>query len=115
MTQLRISVKILGELAQPYFCPRCFWLKMKASNKLPFQIFPGLFSSIDSYTKHVVHGWIDELGAPAWLDGVGEIVGYINPPMHHSFQMVIEKYPLVDNFRTIQWPRPEVLEALYAR
>ena len=85
---------------------------MKTGNKLPFQILPGIFSSIDSYTKHVVHGWINELGAPAWLDGVGEIVGYINPPAHHTFQMVIEKYPSVDAFRTFEWPRASDLDEL---
>ena len=52
---LRISAKNLGELALPDFCPRCFWLKLKAHNRLPFQIFPGIFSSSDAYTKRVVH------------------------------------------------------------
>jgi len=52
---LRISDKNLGALALPDFCPRCFWIKMKTGNKLPFQIFPGIFSSIDAYTKHVVY------------------------------------------------------------
>lgn len=44
MTELRISAKTLGELACADFCSRCFWLKAKAK-KLPFQIFPGIFSS----------------------------------------------------------------------
>jgi len=55
---LRISDKNLGALALPDFCPRCFWLKTKARNKLPFQIFTGIFSSIDAYTKRVVHAWV---------------------------------------------------------
>ena len=59
---LRISAKNLGALALPGFCPRCFWLKLKAQNRLPFQIFPGIFSSIDAYTKRVVHAWIDQNG-----------------------------------------------------
>ncbi len=54
MTKLRISAKTLGELALPGFCLRCFWLKLHA-RQLPFQIFPGIFSSIDAYTKRVVH------------------------------------------------------------
>jgi hypothetical protein len=53
-TQIRISAKNLGELAMPSFCPRCFWLKLRLNNRLPFQIFPGIFSSIDSYTKTIV-------------------------------------------------------------
>jgi len=42
--QIQISAKNLGELAMPSFCPRCFWLKRRLSNKLPFQIFPGIFN-----------------------------------------------------------------------
>lgn len=95
MSQLRISAKNLGAMSLAEFCPRCFWLKMKTGNKLPFQIFPGIFSSIDAYTKRVVHSWIDELGAPAWLDGIGSITGYIDPPSFHTFQMVIEKYDIL--------------------
>ena len=94
--QLRISAKILGELAQPWFCPRCFWLKMKTGNKLPFQIFPGIFSSIDAYTKRVVHGWFDDLAeAPLWLRDIGNIVGYIDPPHWSRFQMRIEKHDIL--------------------
>jgi len=80
MTQLRISAKNLGAMLLPEFCPRCFWFKLKTGNKLPFQIFPGIFSSIDAYTKRVVHGWIDELGAPAWLDEIGSITGTLIRP-----------------------------------
>jgi hypothetical protein len=53
--QIRISAKNLGELALHNYCPRCFWLKLKLNNRLPFQIFPGIFSAIDSYTKDVIH------------------------------------------------------------
>jgi len=54
MTKLRISAKTLGELAFPDFCPHCFWLKLRV-RRLPFQIFPGIFSAIDAYTRHAVH------------------------------------------------------------
>ena len=53
-SSLRTSAKNLGELALPDSCPRCFWLKLRA-RQLPFQIFPGIFSSIDAYTKRVAH------------------------------------------------------------
>jgi hypothetical protein len=70
---LRISAKNLGALALPDFCPRCFWLKSR-TKVLPFQIFPGIFSSIDSYTKRVVHAWIDANGnAPFGLRRRGQI------------------------------------------
>ena len=54
-SDLRISAKNLGAFALPGFCPRCFWLQLRVENRLPFQIFPGIFSSIDAYTKRVVH------------------------------------------------------------
>jgi len=52
MKQIRISAKNLGAVAMPSFCPRCFWITSHAS-QLPFQIFPGIFSSIDSYSKKI--------------------------------------------------------------
>ena len=87
--RIRISGKDLGALAQPVFCPRCFWVSRKAPAGLPYQIFPGIFSSIDSYTKKVVHGWFDRKGAaPVWLTELGPIIGYIEPPHHSKFQVV---------------------------
>ena len=88
-TQIRISAKNLGELALPNFCPRCFWLKQRLNNKLPFQIFPGIFSSIDSYTKTIVHSWFDaHKCCPVWLQGIGELTGYVNPPHFSKFNIV---------------------------
>jgi hypothetical protein len=83
----RISGKNLGQLAMPSFCPRCFWIGQKAPKGLPYQIFPGIFSSIDSYSKKVVHGWFDEHGMPpAWLAPLGPITGYLDPPGHQVFR-----------------------------
>jgi hypothetical protein len=95
MSKLRISAKNLGELAKPDYCPRCFWLKTHA-RYLPFQIFPGIFSSIDVYTKRVIHAWIDELGrAPLGLDVLGEVTGYIDPPHFSRFAMEVPEYDLL--------------------
>lgn len=85
---LRISAKNLGAVALPSFCLRCFWIQQNVSG-LPYQIFPGIFSSIDSYTKKVVHGWFDRNGnAPPWLKDVGPIVGYKDPPHHSKFRIL---------------------------
>jgi len=93
---LRISGKNLGEFALPEFCPRCAWLKLKTHNRLPYQIFPGIFSSIDSYTKHVVHGWIDKHGdLPTWLSKLGPIIDYIPPPHHSQFQLELPNYGIL--------------------
>jgi hypothetical protein len=93
---LRISAKNLGELALPDFCPRIFWLKTKSGNHLPFQIFPGIFSSIDAYTKRVVQAWMDKnAGAPFGLDVLGEVTGYIDPPHWSHFSMEVPGYDII--------------------
>jgi hypothetical protein len=89
--QFRISAKDLGEIALPNFCPRCFWFKRHAPRGLPFQIFPGIFSSIDSYSKRVVHSWFDIQGQPPpWLSPLGDLLGYINPPHYSKFNIIDE-------------------------
>lgn len=86
--QIRIPAKILGEIALSDFCPRCFWIKLHVS-KLPYQIFPGIFSSIDTYTKRVVHGWFDNLGsAPPWLQSLGDLMAYKNAPHFSKFNVI---------------------------
>ncbi len=66
-----MSGKDLGAIALTDFCSRCFWVKLHSRGQLPFQIFPGIFSSIDAYTKRVVHAWFDEFGKPPpWLKGL---------------------------------------------
>jgi hypothetical protein len=83
-----ISAKNLGALALPGFCPRCFWVQMHAEG-LPYQIFPGIFSSIDSYSKKLVHGWFDRHhAAPPWLAPLGEVEGYVNPPHYSKFSIL---------------------------
>jgi len=90
---LQISGKDLGALALKGFCPRCFWIGRRAD--LPWQIFPGIFSSIDSYSKKVVHGHFDARGAPGWLAPLGELKGYLEPPSWRAFQVPVEAHGLV--------------------
>ena len=80
MDQIQISAKNLGAAAMPNSCARCFWIKLKTSNKIPWQIFPGIFSSIDAYTKHCVHAMINHPILPEWLLSMGDIVGYEKVP-----------------------------------
>ena len=87
--QIQISAKNLGEVAMPNFCPRCFWLKLRLSNKLPFQIFPGIFSSIDSYTKNIINGYFDKHNRfPSWLDILGNLIEYKKPPHFSKFNII---------------------------
>lgn len=84
---LTISAKTLGAVAMPGFCPRCFWIEMHAQG-FPFQIFPGIFSSIDSYGKRLVHGWFDRHhSAPPWLAELGDLKGYRHPPHFSKFRI----------------------------
>jgi hypothetical protein len=93
--QLRISAKQLGAVALGNFCPRCFWIKLQLGHRLPFQIFPGIFSSIDAYTKRMVHDYFDQHGVPpGWLAPLGPITAYRNPPSAAAFQTVIDKYDI---------------------
>lgn len=86
--QLRISAKTLGGMAMPDFCPRCFWLKLHAGS-LPFQVFPGIFSSIDSYTKKIIQCYFDGHDCfPSWLNELGELTGYMEPPHYSRFKVV---------------------------
>lgn len=81
---LHISAKNLGHLALPDACPRCFWIQTHC--KLPYQIFPGIFSSIDAYTKKIVHLHLDRHGRlPSWLAGFGDIGMPIKVPHHSKF------------------------------
>lgn len=80
---IRISAKNLGQTALEDFCPRCYWIKLKTGNKLPYGTFPGIFSSIDSYTKKVFHHIIDSKQIPPWMAVAGDIVGY-EPVKHWS-------------------------------
>lgn len=84
---LRVSGKDLGSLALADYCPRCTWAKRLAPSGVPFQIFPGIFSSIDSFTKKVVHQWFDAHGAPVWLGTLGPLTGYQEPPHFSTFQV----------------------------
>ena len=86
MLDIRISAKDLGVLAMPDFCPRCFWIKKKAK-KLPWQIFPGIFSSIDAYTKKTVHEYFDiNKKAPPWLPELTEAKRYLKALHWTKFQ-----------------------------
>lgn len=84
--QIRISGKTLGQLALLSFCPRCFWLKQKLGNKLPWQIFPGIFASIDSYCKTIVDGyWEATDRIPKWLDPSDTLDRPVPAPGHQHF------------------------------
>jgi len=86
---LQISAKNLGELAMPEFCSRCFWIKLNC--KLPYQIFPGIFSSIDSYTKKITWAYYEKHGKlPDWFNEFGDFIKPIKAPGRNAF-FIIDK------------------------
>lgn len=86
---LRISAKTLGEFATPDFCPRCFWIKLNC--KLPYQIFPGIFSSIDSYSKKITWNYYEKFGRlPDWFDEFGDFEKPVKAPGRSKF-FIIDK------------------------
>ena len=81
---IQISAKNLGHLALDDYCPKCFWLKLKLKNKLPYQIFPGIFSSIDSYSKKITWGYYEKYKIlPKWFNELGDFIKPI-PVLHFS-------------------------------
>ena len=61
-----ISAKDLGQLSLKDFCPRCFWFERH--NGKPPQIFPGIFSTLDSLTKRSVRrSFATHSRHPDWL------------------------------------------------
>ena len=86
---IQISAKDLGVVALPNFCPRCFWIRMKCRSKLPFQIFPGIFASIDSYSTRVTADYFRQHArVPKWFDGFGELGAPIRVPGWSKFCLV---------------------------
>ena len=88
---LTVSGKWLSQLAGYNPCYRCIWIGYNV-RPLPYQMFPGIFSTIDSYNKKIVHAYIDEHGKlPDWLEGLGSIDHYIKPPHYSKFSIFHEQ------------------------
>jgi len=89
--QIRISAKTLGHLfSMPDSCPRCAWIKLKC--ELPYQIFPGIFSSIDSYTKRITWSHHERDGVlPDWFKNFGEFIRPVKAPPRSQFTFTDEE------------------------
>ncbi|HJN86861.1 MAG: PD-(D/E)XK nuclease family protein [Dehalococcoidia bacterium] len=82
---LIISATDLGFYASWRFCPRCAWVRLHVKT-LPYQSFPGIFSTIDRYNKLIVQNHFERDSAfPAWLRVLGEVEAYIAPPHWSRF------------------------------
>ena len=87
---LSISATALGAYGSGRFCERCAWLRLHVKS-LPYQSFPGIFSTIDRYNKLIVHSYFDRARSlPTWLGQLGEVESYVDPP-HWSRFKVLDK------------------------
>ena len=58
--------------------------------ELPYQIFPGIFSSIDSYSKKITWSYYEKYNkVPHWFSPLGEFTG-LCPVLHHSNFFVVD-------------------------
>ena len=90
MPGLTISATELGSYADFNFCARCAWIRMHVK-QLPWQGFPGIFSSIDRYTRGVILAHLEREGQPPhWMEGIGQAVGHLAPPHWSRFQATDE-------------------------
>ena len=90
--QIRISAKNLGQLALPDYCPKCFYIKLKLNNKLPWHIFPGIFSTIDSYSKKITWQYFEKYKKlPTWFNPFGKFKGLLPVPGWSKFSIVDKK------------------------
>ena len=85
---MRISAKNLGILALPDCCPRCFWMRAKLGWKSPWAIMPGIFSSIDGFSKRAILAFFEKNGHfPPWISGRWSDVRPLKSPHHSSFRL----------------------------
>lgn len=78
-----ISARALGSLALPEACERCFWIRQKIGE--PPTAFPGIFSSIDSYSKKVLQAFLNQhQRIPDWFEQFG-LQGHPLESPHHSW------------------------------
>jgi hypothetical protein len=75
MAMLHISPRTLAAVALDSACPRCAWLTLRCEGKFPFAMgLPGIFSSIDSFTKREVRNHFDLYQRlPDWFPDVGKV------------------------------------------
>ena len=81
---ITVSATRLAKLAKDNACDRCFWLD--ANVKLPYQRFPGVFSTLDRAGKEAVNRWVEVRNLPPpWLLSLGAIKRFLKPPHYSKF------------------------------
>jgi hypothetical protein len=89
MKQFKISAKNLAQLNNENTCLRCFWNLLQLRHRTPFNIFPSIFSTFDSFQKQLVENAFEKTGKfPKWLGDMADAVGLADSPprMEHIHQ-----------------------------
>ena len=85
---MRISAKNLGILALPDCGPRCVWMRAKLGWKSPWTIMPGIFSSIDGFSKRAILAYFETNGHfPPWIAGRWAEARPLPTPHHSTFRL----------------------------
>lgn len=114
------SAKELGELALPDFCPRCFWIKKHNGNRLPYRLPPpGIFSSIDRFTKLTTEEAFRAGLLSSWIPELENPVGFVKPDLG-KFKMHIEEEGIIlngvpDHILELRGPAYAILDYKTAR
>ena len=85
---MRISAKNLGILALPDCCERCFWMRAKLGWRAPWAIMPGIFSSIDAFSKRAILAYFERYHRfPPWIAGRWSDARPLPTPHHSAFRL----------------------------
>ena len=96
LSPMRISAKNLGILALPDCCPRCFWMRAKLGWRAPWAIMPGIFSSIDAFSKRAILAYFERHHRfPPWIAGRWAEARPLPTPHHSTFRLVDSKTGIV--------------------
>src|SRR5437764_1034718 len=91
MEQIQITARNLARLALRSLCRRCAYLSLHTRHKMPFQMFPSVFASIDAYSKGLLAAHQRTYGVvPPWLDGFDDLVEPIPVPHFSRFNVADE-------------------------
>lgn len=82
---ISVSATELANYAARYPCMRCAWVRMHVKD-LPYQSFPGIFSTIDTFTKKVITSHFNQHGClPPWMEEIGDVIRCVDPPGWRKF------------------------------
>jgi CRISPR/Cas system-associated exonuclease Cas4 (RecB family) len=97
--QFRISAKNLAQLNIDNTCERCFWNLARLRHRVPFNIFPGIFSTFDRIQKTLVENGLENTGQfPKWLGEMADASGIADTPprleyVHQGTNIVLVGVP----------------------